>query len=224
MRRSCEVLFRRPFFEFVADDHVLPLVDGEIESCGVEQLAHYFASLSDFSLLSCRLNQAKKIGEAYHALDDEEKKKYTDAAKEALDQFKREHPDLPKMTRKSKKKEEEKPAKEEGEPAVASASEDEDVDEEKEENLLPRVAIEDKPKPKRPVNAYIRFSNEMRPKIREENPEATPTEMVSEMLLLFGFDSMVDRDVFHKTDTNGAFASFQSDEDNRRGVQGTGRG
>jgi len=112
---------------------------------------------------------AKKTGAAYRALGDDEKKKYTDAAKEALDKFKEEHPDLPKSTRKKKNKE---PTEEEE--ANAAVGNDEVIDgDEKVDD------VEDKPK--RPLNAYMTFSNEVRAKIKEDNPDAKPTEIMSKV-------------------------------------------
>ena len=103
-------------------------------------------------------------------MGDDEKKKYSDAAKEALDKFKEEHPDLPKSTRKKKNKE----PTEEKEEANAAVGNDEVIDDgdEKVDD------VEDKPK--QPLNAYMTFSSEVRSKIKEDNPDAKPTEIVSE--------------------------------------------
>ena len=57
-------------------------------------------SLIHFTFGTCLLLiidlQAKKIGEAYRLLENEEKERYSFMAKETLDKFKEEHPDLPK--------------------------------------------------------------------------------------------------------------------------------
>ena len=115
----------------------------------------------------------------------DKRKEYDDAAKAELEKFKEEHPNHKNKPRKKKKK----AKKGEGEEDVAAGSDNEGggsendavvaevveaADEDKE------VVVEDaKDKPKRPVNAYIRFSNEIRAQIKKDNPDAKPKEIVS---------------------------------------------
>ena len=104
-------------------------------------------------------------------MGDDEKKKYSDAAKEALDKFKEEHPDLPKSTRKKKNKE----PTEEKEEANAAVGNDEVIDDDGDDEKVDTM----KDKLKRPLNAYMTFSNEARSKVKEDNPDAKSTEIVS---------------------------------------------
>lgn len=63
------------------------------------------SSITNFDLLQNIFLQITKIAEAYRALDDDQKKKYTDAAKADMAKFKEEHPSpLKNMTKNQKKK------------------------------------------------------------------------------------------------------------------------
>ncbi|KAL9184826.1 hypothetical protein ACHAXT_002603 [Thalassiosira profunda] len=129
------------------------------------------------------------LGERYRALDDGGKKRYTDAAREALEKFKAEHPDLPRGSRKKKA------AATEDETGEASGSE-----EEEETENPPTVAKKKKrkkkrndkdgsegnddeepakPKPKRPLNAYTAFMKDAIHQIREENPGVPQKEVMA---------------------------------------------
>ncbi len=113
-------------------------------------------------------------------MDDAEKKNYKDAAKEALDKFKKDHPDLPKNTRKKKKKAEDGPPEKEEETEVlddAGAGIGND-DKEKAVGAESNSAAADRPK--RPPTANQIFTKEARPKLKEENPGASLAEIVSE--------------------------------------------
>merc|ERR1719253_1232035 len=82
------------------------------------------------------IGQSKIIGELWGKLGAEEKKRYTDASKRALEKFKAEHPNLPKKKRKRKNeaqakvKEQEEQEEEETEDKEFK---DEDVDKDKKE-------------------------------------------------------------------------------------------
>lgn len=142
---------------------------------------------------------AREIGKAWRELTDTEKKQYQDEAHVALEKFKAEHPNLPKNTKGKKKKDKKKKdAKkgdddDDGEEDVAVAvvvqadgNEDDDEDDapksdkesSKEKN---EVKKKDTTKPKRPPNAYIAFSTDVRSKIKEENPDANPKEIMSKI-------------------------------------------
>ena len=89
------------------------------------------------------IGQSKIIGELWGKLGAEEKKRYTDASKRALEKFKAEHPNLPKKKRKRKneaqakvkeEKEKEKEQEEQEEEETEDKEfKDEDVDKDKKE-------------------------------------------------------------------------------------------
>ena len=158
--------------------------------------------------------QSSILGERYRALDDEAKKRYTDAAREALEKFKAEHPDLPRGARKKKTKAES--AKEDWEAAVtedetgeASGLEEEEADpptnvkkkrKKKKEAANDKDGSEEnddeepaKPKPKLPLNAYILFVKDARPRIAKGNPGLTVSELVRGRLLQIGLASCVEQ-------------------------------
>jgi len=118
---------------------------------------------------------AKKIGEAYRALDMVEKKKYKDDARIAMDKFKADHPDLPKTTRKKKKQ---KKGEEEEDDAVIANDVVAVVEKEKGAND-DEEEEEEKDRPKKPLNGYMMFSSEVRLKVKEDNPDASPKEIMS---------------------------------------------
>ncbi|KAL7552161.1 hypothetical protein ACHAWF_015380 [Thalassiosira exigua] len=133
-----------------------------------------------------RKSTAKEIAEMYHALADEERKKYNDDAREAMEKFKKEHPDLSKSVRTKRKKkadvevenmaeagDEGKKAAEEGDEKEGSAGSAKMREEEQEDGPTEaKVKVKDaKDRPKRPPNGYIRFSMEVRGKVVEEHPE-----------------------------------------------------
>ena len=143
--------------------------------------------------------QSSILGERYRALDDGAKKRYTDAAREALEKFKAEHPDLPRGSRKKKKaesaKEEREAAATEDETGEAVGSEEEEEEEtedpptdvkkkrKKKKNDEERSEENDgeepaKQKPKRPNTAYNLFVKDARQRIAKENPGLTVSKLV----------------------------------------------
>lgn len=104
----------------------------------------------------------------------DKRKEYDDAAKAELEKFKEEHPNHKNKPRKKKKK----AKKGEGEEDVAAGSDNEGGGSE-DDAVVAEVVEDAKDKPKRPVNAYIRFSNEIRAQIKKDNPDAKPKEIVS---------------------------------------------
>jgi len=81
-----------------------------------------------------------------------------------------------KSSKDNGKKKNNEPIEEEEEETNAAVGNDEVIDGDDDEKV---DAMEDKPK--RPLNAYMTFSNEVRAKIKEDNPDAKPTEIMSKV-------------------------------------------
>ena len=95
-----------------------------------------------------------------------------DEAHDALKKWKADHPDWQKTAKKDKKKTSAK--KDDNDDDHQEEVEDDDKDVVQGDSKTPKTD-----KPKRPVNAYIAFSNDVRSKFKEENPDANGKEIVS---------------------------------------------
>ena len=144
----------------------------------------------------------KLIGKAYKELPESERNEYNEQAKAALKKYKEDYPDAAKQTRKKKKKKkgdsdeddnDEDGAKElKAAKGKARAAKDNDDEEEEAPPVATVVVNSDeasvdeeeaaerkKDMPKRPLNGYMRFANEVRSKVKEDNPDLSPKELVS---------------------------------------------
>ena len=99
-------------------------------------------------------------------MSDEDKNRYAADAKEALAKFHAEHPELGKKNKAKKDKKRKK-------------ADDDDDDKEEGVGDAENEGTDVKDKPKKPVNAYILFSNAIRSKIKKENPDVKSKEIVS---------------------------------------------
>ena len=120
------------------------------------------------------------IAEMYRNLSPEELQKYKDMATANMTKFKEESgEDALKQSTKKKKKE--KKMEDDDEDVVATevvgSSKKKDEIEGSDDESESEDDGEAIPKP--PASAYIDYSSFIRPKIKEENPDATPTEIVS---------------------------------------------
>ena len=120
----------------------------------------------------------KMIAEMYRGLSPEELQKYKDMATANMTKFKEEYgEDALKQSTKKKKKKKNEEDDEDVATEVAKVSTKKDEAEESDDES--ESEDDGKAIPKPPVSAYMDYSSFIRPKIKEENPNATPTEMVS---------------------------------------------
>ena len=120
----------------------------------------------------------KMIAEMYRGLSPEELQKYKDMATANMTKFKEEYgEDALKQSTKKKKKKKKEEDNEDVATEVAKVSTKKDEAEESDDESESEDDGEAIPKP--PASAYIDYSSFIRPKIKEENPDATPTEIVS---------------------------------------------
>jgi len=129
----------------------------------------------------------KMIAEMYRGLSPEELQKYKDMATANMTKFKEEYGEdalkqsTKKKKKKKKKKEEEKKKEDDDEDVVATEVAKVSTKKDEVEGSDDESESEDDGEaiPKPPASAYIDYSSFIRPKIKEENPDATPTEIVS---------------------------------------------
>lgn len=131
------------------------------------------------------VEQSKKLGEAWKSLSKDEKKRFEDAAATAKAEFVEKYGASALKRKKETKKDLSR--KDDAKPAAAVQSattvdgggnDEEEIDEE----------LNEKDIPPKPLTGYLTFSNEVRPRITGENPDANPKQMVSEKkLYLQGF-------------------------------------
>jgi len=128
----------------------------------------------------------KMIAEMYRGLSPEELQKYKDMATANMTKFKEEYGEdalkqSTKKKKKKKKKEEEKKKEDDDEDVVATEVAKVSTKKDEVEGSDDESESEDDGEaiPKPPASAYIDYSSFIRPKIKEENPDATPTEIVS---------------------------------------------
>ena len=114
----------------------------------------------------------KMIAEMYRGLSPEELQKYKDMATANLSKFKKEYGEdaLKKQSTKKKKK------KKKEDVAIVSSTK---KDEAEESDVQKKSEDDGEAIPEPPASAYIDYSSFIRPKIKEENPDATETEIVS---------------------------------------------
>ncbi len=126
-------------------------------------------------------------------MTEEQRQKYIDDARSALQQFKEDHPELAKRTIKKHKTKTgiavklfETPSKPPPPPALPDVGDinniHDDNEEEDEEEGGEKKSDSACNKPKRPRNAYILYSNEVRDQVRAANPDSTSAEIVSPVL------------------------------------------
>jgi len=171
--------------------------------------------------------QAKKVGEEYRALTEERRQKYSDDARLAVLKYKEEHPEVElNASTKSKAKTKEDTKKKSSVmpptpkplpplPPLPDSDDDTSDEEDSEEERvtgnknnsvgLDNGGNEQKNKPKRPLNAYLLYANDVRNQVRAANPDASAAEIVSPLTKtaraclisdshcfdLFGFDISV---------------------------------
>ena len=118
----------------------------------------------------------KMIAEMYRGLSPEELQKYKDMATANMTKFKEEYGEdaLKKSTKKKKKEEDDEDVATKVAKVSSTKKDEAEKSEDESESEDDGEAI-----PKPPGSAYMDYSSFIRPKIKEENPNATPTEMVS---------------------------------------------
>lgn len=134
-------------------------------------------------------------------MTEERRQKYIDDARLAILKYKEEHPEVElNASTKSKKKTKEDANKKSSVmpptpkplpplPPLPDSDDDTSDEEDSEEKRdtgnknnsvgLDNGGNEQKNKPKRPLNAYLLYSNEVRNQVRAANPDATAAEIVS---------------------------------------------